>query len=222
MKKGASETMLSIMLIFIVLAFALIYIIAVNNQVTSRLTSNLRESNSIRLQNVFALTNRSLAMTWYMHTAQAVFSSADTSLGCGYDSDIVPQDYWYYYDGSSAKNTMELNDFLDDGTRKYYTSYPHVCYPFQDSLIKEINDSFNGMKSIKTEFEVNGLGVKLEKIVSDLKMEGDTTLLNYNKDADGTGAAVSQIIKVGNAINEEINSSVKIFNPLSDVLEAGR
>jgi|GEM_PF-7041744 len=240
-KKGSGETIAAILMIFIVLAFAALYVSSVNAQINARIDQNLRETDIIKKENAFVFLNRSLGMTWYIHAVQSAFSVAGASVWCGYDEseneDIIPAGYWYYTNYDDPKNQMGLNDFLDNGEEKYNNFNPYVCYPSQNHLLAGMDGSFIALKSaseaiLDVPFSANTVRATVKNVRHAMAIENEDPR-NYNNTRDGLRVVVKGNITIGtNAIgpeiekpnidNNEVESNVKIFTPLPVVVEAGR
>ncbi|MDI6721365.1 MAG: hypothetical protein QMD85_03175, partial [Candidatus Aenigmarchaeota archaeon] len=103
-KKGVAATIESIIIIIIILFFLLIMLALVNKSAKKEVEINTQALELSALSNTFYLVNRSLYMTWYVSTVQALFTAGFDGLGCGplihpgSKQIIMKEGYWYKTD----------------------------------------------------------------------------------------------------------------------------
>jgi hypothetical protein len=237
--KGAGTTLASIIIIIILLFFLAIYLNTINNELNKRVTLNLREADILKLGNTFVLTNRSLGMTWFISSVQAMFNATDESFFCGADDenqetandpDFLPAGYVYRYDGVSFKNengVWQLGQQADQPTtldvarqNKYNKNYdwPRVCYVSDLDARQILVEQFEPYTKIKDSFKANGIDVNVEDITTEFKFPSANGIVLSNTKQKLTLTTGSGLAK----IKTETENPNTFYTELSDMVEGLR
>lgn len=182
MMKGVGTTVASIIIVLILIFFLAIYLNTINNELNKRVVINLKETEILKLGNTFVLTTRSIGMTWFISSAQAMFNASDNAFLCGIDDkeqdrandDLLADNYVYSYDGKSFKDVKGAIAFADKADaaatltdarqNKYSRDWPRICYETDIDAKQTLSDQFVPYTDIKRSFEANGIKVKIEDI----------------------------------------------------------
>ncbi|MBI3190712.1 transglycosylase SLT domain-containing protein [archaeon] len=180
--KGAAPTMQTILILIIMLGILVVFIAAVSRTQSLNALINLDEFGVMKLENTFALTNRSLGMMYYIFTVQSVFDVTGTSVRCGADDDpdVMQDHYWYSFDKTlgGKDDFVNLMDFvtgnnIDGNPKKYNDFQPAICYPMnrrgkvngmdvKGSAIQVLEEKFASLKdSVKWNTEANGIKIDI-------------------------------------------------------------
>ncbi len=172
--KGAGEILFAILAMILLFVILGIFVTYLRANATQQQNIMYEELELTRLKNTFSLVDRSLGMTWYISSIQALFRTGDESIGCGYDdyqyTDIpnaMKDGYWYQYSDPKAFKNQKLVDIKNGqmlgGKYSFKGSlkYPQVCYPQTNDIDNYIGDKFGPFKNIPTDFTENDIQFKI-------------------------------------------------------------
>ena len=182
--KGSGEALNALMLIIIMIGLFAIVIVAVNgtNNKVQRLIYD--EALTLRMRNVFELTQASLDVTWRVSTVQAIFKTADSGVRCGSDESgryLLADRYWYQYDptitagrdGTKTSSCVDVDqcdpgrtdkEARIPGAEKYNNGEynPRICYPRNEDLVDALETFATPYKAVPARIDVQAVTVNVE------------------------------------------------------------
>jgi murein DD-endopeptidase MepM/ murein hydrolase activator NlpD len=237
-RKGVGTTIAVIIFIIIILIFPVMLMSMVSENANKKTYLNLEDAALLKMKNTFYLLKKSLGMTWFVSTVQAIFRAGDEGFGCGYgeieEITDMKNGYWFQTEPGKGKQTQFPAQYcatpLPQPGKKYNEGgcNPMICTPNTNHLISYMDSKMeythgqNTYHKIKTSFAANDVNVVIADDDPE-KIDTDFTVSDASIET-----ATKQKIKLNDYTFDmetnvnELKSDVKINTYMKKMVEAGR
>ena len=231
--KGASTTLHVLVSLLMMMTMFSIYYITLSNYKENEIKLNQESLALLKLKSAFSLFEKSLGTTWLISMVQAVFLTADESVGCGLDDSRVEAGYWYQRRPDALRSAIDstINDKpiipSDTDADKYNEQgfNPQICYPQDIHVKKYIEDALNNrgflnLKDLRPE-DADGVAITLPR-----KKNGDVNAnIIIDLEEDSIKSTFTQLITAAfgqGTIAKETKNEIVVETSLKQMAAAGR
>lgn len=179
MYKGQGTTIQALIMIILIIGFAFFMFWFVSHSGNLVREMNIAETELLKTINTYYLTEKSLGMTWFISTLQAIFNTGKSALG---------EYYWYQTDPSRQKNIDPVSSFPGlTGCNTYFnpSANPKLCNMGSDDIESKVEEEMvSYLPAGVWDDDLLGVNIYVSDATSDFEANDDNIKSVVNHELD--------------------------------------